>query len=108
MEKLTAKDPKNRLLLSTNIAILSIFKVFMLLMEATFNFSDGYFTFQLSLHKNGDIWFVYIDVSIYFTKNSFRTSVTFLFSAGEHFFVIFMASSRYQFLLEISAVLTIQ
>uniref|UniRef100_A0A0N4V5B8 PSI domain-containing protein n=1 Tax=Enterobius vermicularis TaxID=51028 RepID=A0A0N4V5B8_ENTVE len=26
--------------------------------------TDGYFTFQLSLHKNGDIWFVYIDIPI--------------------------------------------
>uniref|UniRef100_F1L1C9 Plexin domain-containing protein 2 n=1 Tax=Ascaris suum TaxID=6253 RepID=F1L1C9_ASCSU len=26
--------------------------------------SDGYFTFQVSLHKNGDIWFVYKDIPI--------------------------------------------
>uniref|UniRef100_A0A0N5AFK0 PSI domain-containing protein n=1 Tax=Syphacia muris TaxID=451379 RepID=A0A0N5AFK0_9BILA len=25
---------------------------------------DGYFTFQVSLHKNGDIWFVYINIPI--------------------------------------------
>ncbi|EFO20573.2 tumor endothelial marker 3 [Loa loa] len=32
--------------------------------------SDGFFTFQASLHKNGDIWFVYKDVPIPVTNIS--------------------------------------